>query len=223
VGTDGSASDIFIQAVVAPPLTTSGQACVFSASPTQATRASGVLDVSLKQNYFAEYLVGNRLPEGSGTLSSQPGVVIVQGATLRITDAAGNELATDPLDAYGTIEPESGDVPGYYPVQVEPLNSSIISSDAQIQTTVVDPPPGAKKVVRLFSYVRIFGTSLGGRYEESEEFAFPIDVCDGCLVGPQAACVAPDAGVSIPCFPGQDDPVNYGLVHGACGADADGG
>jgi hypothetical protein len=78
--------------------------------------------------------------------------------------------------------------------------------------------------VRLVTYARFFGNTLGGRYVESDEFEFPVDVCKGCLIAftpqdinpayPVPNCLGngalgtSTAQQSLPCKPGQDLPID---------------
>jgi hypothetical protein len=70
------------------------------------------------------------------------------------------------------------------------------------------------------TYLRFFGNTLGGRYIESDEFEYPVDVCKGCLISfsPQdirpgfpvpnclgnAAAGSSTAQQTLPCVVGQD-------------------
>lgn len=161
----------------------------------------------------------------SNQLMTETSDVTIQGAIVRITDAAGNLLKTYTRLASATIYPSNGTTPGYAPIgPVTIVDSDTIASDTEIQTLVVNGLPRAASV-RLITYSRFFGKTTGGRDVESDEFEFPVDVCRGCLIAfspadinPNAAipnCIGPcTAGSSaastapIPCVPGQDLPID---------------
>ena len=69
--------------------------------------------------------------------------------------------------------------------------------------------------------MRVYGYTLGGDYVESDEFEFPVDICQGCLIrfAPQdvdpafkapncAAAQGSTTSLPIPCNPGQDDTID---------------
>jgi hypothetical protein len=175
-------STIFVQDVLAPQEVSNNQPCVFTSSTTQGVLASGTLDVAFRDHYSPTYLVGNQMvPEQSTQqLMTETSTVNIQGAVVRITDAAGNQLSTFTRLAAGTIYPSTGGVPGYAPITVLTIDHDTIVNNAAIQANVVKSAlPGT---VRLVTYVRFFGKTLGGRYVESNEFEFPVDVCRGCLI-----------------------------------------
>ncbi|HEY8042263.1 MAG TPA: hypothetical protein VIF15_20815 [Polyangiaceae bacterium] len=206
-------STLFVQNVLAPQLVTNGNVCVFTAQPTQTFISSGVLDVAFRQEYDPTYLVANQsVPEvNSSQLQTETATVNIQGAVVRITDAAGKQLTTFTRLAGATIYPALGGVPSYAPISVTTLDSTTVNANL--------PPAGG--TVRLVTYVKFFGQNLGGTSVESGEFEFPVDLCRGCLInfspqdisgcynapncqgsttsGGQSAATLPE-----PCIPGQD-------------------
>jgi hypothetical protein len=212
-------STLFVQNVLAPQLVTAGQACVFTSDPTQPKLSSGVLDLDLRNQYDAVFLVGNQMvPESnSAQLQTETSTVTLQGAIVRITNAAGVQLKTFTRLASATVYPASGNVPGYTNIAVTLIDSDTLSSDAELQGIVSQP--GA--LARLITYVKFFGYTLGGKYVESGEFVFPVDVCRSCLIAFSAADISPffqapnckgNGGTSssssssnqVPCVIGQD-------------------
>jgi hypothetical protein len=198
-------STIFVSDVLAPQYVTAGMACVFTADPTQPILSAGVLDASLSPEYSAVFLVGNQIvPRGDPTQpQTETSFVTIEGAVVRIVDSSGNQLTTYTRPAAATVPPSSGTTPGYASLAV-----TII--DAATSATV---PDGS----RVVSYIRFFGHTLGGDSVESNEFGFPVDVCQGCLVSfppaednpalaeqPNCGFPSTTASTSVPCILGQD-------------------
>jgi hypothetical protein len=186
-----------------------GMPCLFTASPTQPYLASGVLDLSVgSYGYRAEFLVGNQMAAqaNSQQLMSETSTVTLQGAVVRITNAAGQQLTTFTNLTSGTIYPATGDVPGYVPTSAEIVDAQTLKTDPDITSKVTNGnlPLNQRGIVRLVTYTRFFGYTLGGRYVESNEFEFPVDVCFGCLVVRASSCGATNASEALPCVIGQD-------------------
>ncbi len=217
-------SSIFIQDVLAPQEVSNGQACVYTSATTQDVLSSGVLDLVFKDTYDPTYLVGNQLvaEANSSQLMTETSTVTIQGAVVRLTDAQGNQLVPSYTRlAAGTIYPANGGVPSYAPISV----TSVIDSDATKAIVAANAQVlGMHGYVRVVTYLRFFGKTLGGRYVESDEFEFPVDVCEQCLIAytPQdinpcyaapnclgnAAAGTSSAQQTIPCTVGQDIPID---------------
>ena len=219
-------STLFVQNVLAAPLVTAGEACVFSSDPTQAAIPSGTLDVGLRGEYDATFLIGNQsvAQANSQQLRTETNIITIQGAIVRITDASGNELNTYTRATSATVYPSTGNVPGYAPATVTILDSSTLSGDTALQSNVAQ-----QGTSRLVTYTKFFGQTTGGDYEESDEFEFPVDVCSGCLVGfsaadenplepePNCALAAANAtavSLPVPCVIGQDSVVDCSACQG---------
>jgi hypothetical protein len=214
-------STIFIQDVLAPQEVSNGAACTFTSATTQAVLSSGVLDLVFTNHYDPTYLLGNQLvaEANSSQLMTETSTVTIQGAVVRLTDSQGHAFPNTPYTrlAAGTIYPANGGVPSYAPVTV----TSVIDSDVAAAVGMGSAALlGQGGYVRVITYVKFFGNTLGGKYVESDEFEFPVDVCQGCLIEftPQdinPTCPAPNclgnaaAGSSssqntVPCVMGQD-------------------
>jgi hypothetical protein len=205
-------SSFFVHGVLQLPLVTPGQTCTFTGDPTQPVISGGTFDVALKDGYAPEFLLGNQMvPESNGQqLQTETSTINVQGAIVRITDAAGNQLKSFTSLAAGTVYPASGTVPGYAPIQVETLDSA---------TAIAAIAAVGGGIVPLVTYVKFFGNTLGGKYIESNEFEFPVDVCSGCLIVFSSSDINPcytvpnckgggtgasTSSLSVPCIQGQD-------------------
>ena len=222
-------SSVFVADVLAPQYVTSGNICVFTGQTTQATLSKGVLDVALLQEYNPVYLVGNQLvPQvNSQQLQTETSTVQITSAAVRITDSSGNNLNSFTVMASATIFPSSGGVPTFEPIQVLTIDEGTIAANDDIQNKVVNQPFMHSGIVRLITYVKFYGQTLGGDNVETGEFPFPVDVCQGCLIqfsstDVQAGCPAPNCNnagassttVSSPCTIGQDVPVDCSLCLG---------
>lgn len=225
-------STIFVQQVLQPPMVSVGQQCAFKADPSEITIVSGVLDVSLTLGYWAEYLVGNQLIAQSNPnqLQTETSSVNLEGAEVRVTDGAGNAIHSFTTLGGATIFAASGGSPswGLFPVRTidsDTLAASGIPAQLQAQYEL-----GVSQVSRVVTYVRVYGKTLGGRYVESNEFEFPVDICYGCLVDfavadqdfcyelPNCRYASAVAPSSVPCIIGQDNGVDCSqcLWSGTC-------
>jgi hypothetical protein len=209
-------STMFVQGVLAPQFVTAGMACTYTADPTQVHLTSGALDVGIIDSYTAEFLVGNQIvPRGDPNQpDTETSYITVEGAVVRILDAAGNQLTSFTQPAGITIPPSAGN-PGYAPVSLQILDP------ATVQSLGLDAS-NAGSTKRLIPYTRFFGHTLGGDSVESNEFGFPIDVCYGCLITFSSTDVNPNfkfpncvgtsstttTATSVPCIVGQDFPVD---------------
>jgi hypothetical protein len=222
-------STLFVQDVLAPPQVSQGGVCTYTADPTQPSIASGRLDVALRQHYDAFFLLANQMVAESNSqqLQTETSTITIQGAVVRITDVAGNQVNTFTVSAATTVYPASGSVPGY--ASIGPVTiidtQSVANAGGQLSST--------QQSVRLITHTKFFGNTLGGRYVESGEFDFPVDICEttpaspNCLVAfsqadinplfttPNCMAAAAAAGGSsstsslpVPCVFGQDDVVD---------------
>jgi len=169
-------STLFVQTVLAPQLVSPGQTCIFTNSPSQTTLSSGLLDVGLRNEYDPTYLVGNQMVAqvNSQQLQTETSIITIQGAVVRITDASGKQLNTFTRLSSATVYPASGTTPGYAPI-------SVTTVDEGTATAAVSGL-AAGATTRLVTYVQFFGTTLGGTSVQSDDYEFPVDVCNGCLV-----------------------------------------
>jgi len=210
-------STLFVQDVLAAQPVSQGAQCTFTADPTQAFISSGVLDLAFRSEYDPTYLIANQsVPEvNSQQLQTETNIITVQGAIVRITDAAGNQLNTFTRLSAATVYPSSGSVPGYAPITVTTIDSAT-SSGLKFGA--------AGDTIRLVTYVKFFGLTTGDNTIESDEFEFPVDVCNGCLVEfsstsdnpalPQPNCRGASSSSSSlpsPCIQGQDFGIDCSL------------
>jgi hypothetical protein len=214
-------STIFVQNVLAPQTSSqAGSLCVYTPDPTQAFISSGVLDLALRPQYKAMFLLGNQMvaQANSSQLQTETSIAKIEHAVVRITTFDGNEqLARYTEDTEANVPPASGDTPGYSTIGRVTIVDPQTAASPAVQQHLV---PGG--TVRLVTYVRFEGTTLGGQAVESNEFQFPVDVCYGCLITftndpryPIPNCVGSGAASTsnqplIPCGDtiGQDIPID---------------
>jgi hypothetical protein len=210
-------STLFVQDVLAAQPVSQGAECTFTSDPTQQFISSGVLDLAFRSEYDPTYLIANQsvAEVNSQQLQTETNIITVEGAVVRITDAAGNQLNTFTRLASATVYPSSGTVPGYAPITVTTVDSAT-STGLKFDNGIA--------VIRLVTYVKFFGQTTGGNSIESDEFEFPVDVCNGCLVqfsstsddpnSLQPNCRAASSSSSSlpsPCVPGQDFGIDCSL------------
>ncbi|MGO9839081.1 MAG: hypothetical protein ACLP1X_33275 [Polyangiaceae bacterium] len=215
-------STIFVFDVLAPQEVSNGQLCTYNSDTTQNYLSSGTADIDFIDGYVPTYLVGNQMvpQENPSTPQDETSYVTIQGAIVRITDSAGNQLTTFTRLTSGPIPPLSGTTPSFTPISVLTIDHATLDS-ATVTSVVTNGG-----IARLVTYVRFFGQTTGGDSVESGEFEFPVDVCKGCLIAfaPQdisqdypapncAGAIASSttgsvATLPIPCTPGQDIPID---------------
>jgi len=177
---------------------------------------SGTLDVALRQIYLPTLLVGYR-PDAS----HQGSDLDLQGGVVSVQDQGGTHLtsfttlASNSVYAGGGTSSTVGSAP-YRVTTVQMLDSSTSKS---IPGGVAPGHDG-----QLTISIKVFGHLTDGTYLESPPFAFPLRVCDGCLITfppsemnpqlPQPNCAngSPQGDTSlVPCFTGQDTPIDCAL------------
>jgi hypothetical protein len=225
-------STIFIRDALASKFAQTGMQCLYTPDPTQPFISSGVLDIALQAQYEGAFMVGNQMvPEvNTSQLQTETSTATIQGAVVRITDTDGKQIRTFTRLTSATIPPSTGGVPGWSPVFVTIIDPTALANDGNIQQLLA-LTPGQAGYVRLVTYTRFFGRTLGGQSVESNEFEFPVDVCNGCLVAfsnnsgfqapncvGNAASTTATAQPQIPCIPGQDLPIDCSLVCGEIAA-----
>ena len=179
-------STLFVQSVLAPQLVAPGTGCGYTNDPTQPAIDKGTLDIALRSSYSAAFLLGNQLvPRGDpGAPQTETSYINIKGAVVRITDAATGALVSPEFTSLASvvISPAQGTTPGFAAVP----DITLID-----QATVVNLGTLINGESRLLIFAKFFGTTLGGQYVESNDYQFPIDVCNGCLIGFSAADISP--------------------------------
>jgi hypothetical protein len=224
---------LYIHDVLAPKYAQIGAACTWAADPTQPAISSGVLDIAIRTRYDAMFLLANQMVAqvNPSQLQTETSTMKIDGAIVRVTNASGAQLTTYTRLAAALVPPSTGGLPGYSAIgtiTVVDAPTLLGTNDPSLNNTIVgylsSRGPRAA-VVRVVTYVRFFGKTLGGQSVESNEFEFPVDICNGCLIAyansplyPLPNCVGATGVVTtttqIPCFLGEDLPVDCSLCQG---------
>jgi hypothetical protein len=156
--------------------------------------AKGVLDRVFADEYRAALLVGNQLTQRGSReqLRTETSRVSLKGAEVQLETLQGAPLA-EPFSSTGTgfVDAAAG---------VDPALAIMYAS--------LIPPSisGMLPTGTLVAKVRVYGDTLGGQEVESSELAFPIEVCDGCLIAyPSEARDLTADGTSYQCKVATDD------------------
>ncbi|MDI1450076.1 hypothetical protein [Polyangium sp. 6x1] len=193
--------------------------CEVTAEASAATLLRGTLDVAFTTEYSAALLVGNQLVRrgNAATLRTETSRVIFESADVHTFDAAGNELGAFTAPATGFVDPSTGTEPGFGFVNV-------VLVDSGSSAAALGAGGGSRTPVEVIASVIARGRTLGGEEVATGEWAFPVDVCRGCLVvyPPEAddpltlerdCSVTADAPSGI-CRPGRDNVVDCRLCSG---------
>lgn len=200
-------SAIFIRQV---QLSSAQNDCTVSNDPTSPFYSRGVMDVRLTSSYRAWMLIGNQLiPRGNNaTLRPETSRVHFYEAEVILFDFGGAELAAYTQPLTGFADPTNNTAPGYGLADLLVIDPSTAGS----------LPAGQTIVARI----KVFGRTLGGIEVETDYWDYPIEICDGCLIG--TMCQLADdcnADCLFVCDYGQDFGVDCratGMVN--CPADA---
>lgn len=209
---------LFIYDVLAQQLVSPGASCTFTSSATQPFITGGTLDIDLASSYFGNFLLANQMIQQANPNApkTETSFIQVQGAVVTVKDASGNQvLAQYTVNAASTVPPATGGTPGFAPISGIPL----------VRSDTVGKYGGDG--VRFLTFTHFFGVTLGGQSVTSNEYEFPVDLCEGCLieflasedvlgVQPQPNCAgaAQAMPMSEPCIPGQDLPLNCAFCLG---------
>lgn len=179
-------STLFVQSVLAPQLVTPGTGCAYTNDPTQPAIDEGLLDIAIRDTYSAAFLLANQLvPRGDPSApQTETSFITIKGAVVSITDAGTGMLLRQPFTSLASvvISPAQGSTPGYSAV---PDITLIDETTVQSLGTLINGE------AHLLIFTKFFGTTLGGQYIESNNYQFPVDVCNGCLISFSAADISP--------------------------------
>jgi hypothetical protein len=191
-------SSLFLRGV----LDWEGSDCTVTADPSSGTLANGILDAALTNTYTGALLVGNQLvPRGSSDqLRTETARIALRGAEVRVANTQQDTIREFSVDGTGFVDPASGTTPGY----------------GVFWATLIPSLSGIDVPTTVIANARVYGRTLGGREVESGELAFPIVVCDRCLISfpPEALdtddnCTrASTDEIEVPCMWGQDEAVD---------------
>lgn len=179
-------STIFVQSVLAPQLVAPGTGCSYTDDPTQPAIDTGFLDIAVRNSYSAAFLLANQLvPRGNPAApQTETSYVNIKGAIVQVTDAASGAATSPAFTSLASVvlPPAQGTTPGYSALP----DITLIDEMTVANLGIV---PGEE--VRLLVYAKFFGDTLGGQYVESDNYQFPVSVCNGCLISFTAADISP--------------------------------
>jgi hypothetical protein len=133
--------------------------------------------------------------ESAGPVRADPNGVFIQGAEVELRDAAGNAL----FPAFSVTASD------FIPSAVDETESrdvgvlEIVPGSSWVQLSSMVGPGGSMTIIAA---VVAFGETNGDVSVETDEFLWPIDVCNGCLY--QEVSVDDEGGAVLGCTPGQD-------------------
>lgn len=136
----------------------------------------GTLDTALSRRYVAPLLIGNQITRRGSRdqLRTETSRIALKGAEVHVLSGGGaSELTAFTTLADGFVDPGSGEDAGYGQIIV-----TLIPAD---RDSIPEPDPG--DFFDTLVAVRVFGKTLGGEDVESNEFRFPVTLCNGCLIG----------------------------------------
>lgn len=154
----------------------------------------GVMDRTFADEYRASLLIGNQLTQRGSRdrLRTETSRISLKGAEITLESVDGRRLL-DPFSAIATgfVDASSGTDAG-----LAIMSATLVPAKAAQQL-----PDGV-----VVAKVRAFGTTLGGEDVESNELAFPIELCTGCLVTyPASARDLTADGDDYQCKQAEDD------------------
>jgi hypothetical protein len=156
--------------------------CIGTPQAAATLRTGGVLDISLRSSYGVTLLVGSQLTTRGNRdqLRTETARLAMRGAEIHLETAEGAALAEFTTISSGFVHPASGTDPGYGAIAAE-----LIPAGAPVAPGVV--------VARI----SVFGDTLGGEEVQSNEFVYPIQICNGCLVDYPAEASEENLGPGI--------------------------
>ncbi len=207
---------------------TAGMSCTIPVAET-VYKGTGTLDVSIVRGDFRTAylffpLIENNLP-GSGS-PNDPNQIHISAFDVDIgtigsaTPGAQQVMnSADPALLHFQV-PWSGGVSsngGHIAAAVEavPVDLALHLASAG----GLGPGPG----LRLNLRVQARGTTNSGRSLVSDPFDFPVEVCNGCLVGTVAPCPYEPTNTGNACNPAQDEVVDCCTMNGTLVCPAQGG
>lgn len=169
--------------------------------------ASGVVDIALRDSYTLFPAIFNNLEDiklikgfdqTDGRVATND--IVLRSATIEYTtlETLSAEIQSP------TVVPLSGTVPvgsdDPLTIGVEVLNSGILSQlrDAD-EFLLIDEAGTARPIrstIKIIARLRIAGETLDGKDIESNEFLFPIEICNGCRITYDAPLLVQSGGVA---------------------------
>ena len=199
--------------------------CELQAGGGSAFRPYGYLDLSLTDTYGLFPLVESGIPKseevtgkGPKELMTDNSTILIRGALIsyevdpiieaEITARTGVGLPTDKfVHSAGSVEANKNSLGA-----LEVVTSDVGQLLKQAQLIMGEAYQSAQLLVK----VTMEGQLQDGTIVYSNEFTYPITICNQCLIYfPVADCTNQETEPEVvaPCFPGQDDAVDCRLCY----------
>ena len=191
--------------------------CTTSPSKTALARGSGFIDANAPLGYLFTPVVQNTASTRNGSVDDATRFALIEGANIRVeasgpnSDAFLGNLAASNLLEFSqrfsfTVFPDDGLASLGFEI-LPPQFLASLRSDL-----------GAGEVAEFDVRIELFGR-MGGGVMQSNEFIYPVSVCNGCLVNNLGPC---DAGLMVTRTGGTCQPLQDGGIVDCCTAAAGG-
>ena len=161
-------SSIFVLGALVVPQDT----CEWASDDSTPVRPAGRLDLAISKEYWIPILIGNQLVRrgNAATLRTETSRVSFYEAEISLTDTAGSPIANGNfvVPVSGLADAAAGTDPGFGSVAVTLI-------DAESAKALTTPQQVVANVI-------IRGETLGNVEVETDSWAFPITVCNGCSI-----------------------------------------
>lgn len=189
-------------------------ACGAVASPSSGQTSYGTIDAAYLSEYVAALLIGNQMVARGSDKQLKPETSRVQiyGGDIRITDGGTTEYGAY-FDYFSTtVDPGSGNTPGYSGAYARLLDASTMNAIASSMAA------GGIVQQVVVSEVTLYGRTLGGDEVRGAPWTFPIYVCLGCLCTEPSddTCVGSENTPDPVCRIGQDYSFDCRLLNAPC-------
>ena len=178
------------------------------------TRPIGWFDIGITNKYLLFPAVSNNLPTSESVTNQSAGELRLNNSTIQVTGGTVYYDVPPDLDAdlaaqgvplpqgqfvftSGSVESETT---GAFVLEVvPPLVGELLRRSDLLSTRYA--------ATQILVRVTLEGVLPNGQVVNSNEFVYPLNICNGCLVYfPVTDCCAQsEAEILLPCFPGQDE------------------
>jgi hypothetical protein len=212
---------LFVAGVLQPPQSSSaGGQCIYTVTTSAPMIGRGLVDASIAKSYTPVFLMGSQMKAqvNPDSVRAESSNTTIQGAIVRVVDpTSGAVTMSNTVLASGLIYAAQGTSPSYLAMGTTIMD---LPSIQHFDPGAANPPNPSRLAV---VYVKFFGQTGGHQSIESDEFQYPVDVCNGCLVVIPAGDVATQDAYcsgkvalkssSTPCVIGQDQYVDCQLCY----------
>ncbi|MFN3201586.1 MAG: hypothetical protein ACE366_24500 [Bradymonadia bacterium] len=186
----------------------------FTCTPPQTITATtpiltrGTVDLSMARSYVMYPVVFNNMPDlRTAKGFTQPTAARTNTSNIILKRAEVRYLPQERLSVTlpskvelplsGSVATSAANTVGSTTVGLEVFNDELLSairnSDEFLGVGAQGEAVPLRNTVEMVVGVKVFGTTVGGQDQESNEFLFPIDICNGCLVTVPNTAVDPAA------------------------------